>query len=176
MKAITETQEIEKYKRLVAEMTLPDEHQEYHFRSDWILKHAWKVVPVEDGDHFTDEDIATMVPALQSAGYHECVAVATEPLGPFPSCFQVAVNAADFREFNRECGLFRFLLTEETRAWSISCNEWYNLFGGSQPFLEAMLGIPIEEARRRFLAFAEPLAKGDPANLLLKAAEHYAHF
>jgi hypothetical protein len=176
MKAITEAREIEKYKKLVAEMTVANEHEEYHFRSDWILKHAWKVVPVEDGDHFTEEDIATIVPALKNAGYRDCVAVATEPLGPMPSCFEVAITADDLREFNRECGLFRFLLTEKTRSWAISCNEWYNLFGGGEPLLEAMLGVPIEEARRRFLAFAEPLAKGDPADLLLKAAQHYAHF
>jgi hypothetical protein len=176
MKAMQEKQEIEKYKMLVAEMTLADEYEEDHFRPDWLRKHSWKAVPVEDGNHFTDEEIAIMVPALQRKGYHECVAVATEPLDPFPSCFHLAITPDDLREFNRECGLFRFLLMEDTRSWAISCNELYNLFAGEQSLVEAMLGIPIEEARKRFLTFAEPLAKGDPEYPLLKAAQHYAHF
>ncbi len=176
MKVIQEAQEIEKYKMLVAEMMLADEYKEDHFRPDWILKHSWKAVPVEDGNHFTDEEIAIMIPALQSKGYHECVAVATEPLGDFPSCFRLAVTPGDLREFNRECGLFRYLLTEESRSWAISCNELYNLFAGEQSLVQALLGMPIEEARKRFLAFAEPLAKGDPDYPLLKAAQHYARF
>ncbi len=176
MKPITGAREIEKYKKLVTDMTLANEQEEYHFRSDWIIKREWKVVPVEDGNHFTEEDIATMVPALQNAGYHTCIAVATEPLEPLPSCFELEITAEDLREFNRDCGLFRFLLSEETASWAISCNEWYNLFAGREPLLEAMLGVPIEEARKRFLAFAEPLAKGNPSDLLLKTALHYAHF
>ena len=106
MKAMQEAQEIEKYKMLVAEMMLADEYKEDDFRPDWILKHSWKAVPVEDGNHFTDEEIAIMVPALQNAGYRDCVAVATEPLDPFPPCFQLAITPDDLREFNRECGCF----------------------------------------------------------------------
>jgi hypothetical protein len=68
------------------------------------------------------------------------------------------------------------LLTEDTRSWAISCNELYNLFAGEQSLVEAMLGIPVEEARKRFLAFAEPLASGNTEYPLLKAAQHYAHF
>jgi hypothetical protein len=176
MKAITEAREIEKYKKLVSEMMLADEYEESEFRPDWIRQRGWKVVPVEDGNHFRDWEIATIVPALQNAGYRDCVAVATEPLDPFPSCFQLAITPDDLREFNRECGLLRFLLTEDTRSWAISCNELYNLFAGEQSLVEAMLGISVEEARKRFLAFAEPLALGNTAYPLLKAAQHYAHF
>jgi hypothetical protein len=176
MKAITEAREIEKYKKLAAEMMLADEYEEGDFRPDWILQRRWKVVPVEDGNHFRPWEIATIVPALQNAGYHHCVAVATEPLDPFPPCFQLAITPDDLREFNRECGLLRFLLTEDTRSWAISCNELYNLFAGEQSLVEAMLGISVEEARKRFLAFAEPLASGNTEYPLLKAAQHYAHF
>jgi hypothetical protein len=52
MKAITEAREIEKYKKLVSEMMLADEYEESDFRPDWILQRGWKVVPVEDGNHF----------------------------------------------------------------------------------------------------------------------------
>ncbi|MGA9040460.1 MAG: hypothetical protein WB421_07990 [Terriglobales bacterium] len=176
MKPMNEAQDIEEYKKLVAEMMLADEYEECDFRPDWILKHSWKVVPVEDGNHFREDEIATLVTALQNAGYHECVAVATEPLGDFPSCFQLAVAASDLREFNRECGLFRYLLTEETRSWAISCNEMYNLFAGERAFVEALLGISIEEARKKFLSFVVPQGGGNPEYPPLKAAHHYAGF
>jgi hypothetical protein len=42
--------------------------------------------------------------------------------------------------------------------------------------VETMLGISVEEARKRFLAFAEPLALGNTEYPLLKAERHYAHF
>jgi hypothetical protein len=176
MKAIAEAREIERYKKLVAEMAFSDEYHGGDFYDKWIRQRGWKVVPVEDGNHFRAWEIATIVPALQNAGYRDCVAVATEPLDPFPPCFQLAITPDDLREFNRECGLFRFLLTEDTRSWAISCNEPYNLFAGEQSLVEAMLGISVEEARKRFLTFAEPLSLGNPAYPLLKAAQHYAHF
>jgi hypothetical protein len=69
-----------------------------------------------------------------------------------------------------------FLAYGGYRSWAISCNELYNLFAGEQSLVEAMLGIPVEEARKRFLAFAEPLASGNTEYPLLKAAQHYAHF
>jgi hypothetical protein len=140
MKAITETREIEKYKKLVAEMMLADEYEECEFRRDWIVQRGWKVVPVEDGNHFRTWEIVTVIPALQNAGYYNCVAVATEPLDPFPPCLQLAITP------------------------------------GEQSLVEAMLGKSVEEARKRFLAFAEPLALGNTEYPLLKAAQHYANF
>jgi len=173
MKAITEAQAVEKYKDLATGMILADDYSS-EFRSDWILQRDWKVVPVEDGNHFRPWEIDRIVPALLKAGYQDCIAIATEPPGPLPSCFQLAMAPDDFRAFNSECGLFRFLLTEETRSWAISCNELYNLFAGEQSLVQAMLGTPIEESRKRFLAFAEPLALGNPEYPMLKVAHHYA--
>jgi hypothetical protein len=173
MKAIIEAQAVEKYKSLANEMILADDYSS-GFRSNWILQRGWKVVPVEDGNHFRPWEIDRIVPVLLKAGYDKCLAIATEPLDPFPSCFQLAVTPDDFRAFNGECGLFRFLLTEETRSWAISCNELYNLFAGEKSLMEAMLDIPIDEARKRFLAFAEPLALGDSEYPMLKVARHYA--
>jgi hypothetical protein len=43
MKAITEAREIEKYKKLAAEMMLADEYEESEFRPDWILRRGWNV-------------------------------------------------------------------------------------------------------------------------------------
>lgn len=166
---MTDHAEIEASRSLVAEMTVND----IEFSSDWIHREGWKVVPVESGMRFSEEDIHQLVPALRQAGFVECLAVATEPLDPMPSCYRMSITEEEFREFNRTCGLFRFLITDETRAWAISCNEWYNLFAGKPELLESMLGKPIEEARAEYLSFATALAK-EPDEPLLQVAKHYA--
>jgi len=130
MKPITETTQVEHYQELVREMTHADAHRGYEFNDEWVQRRGWKVVPVEDTCHFAAEEIATLVPVLRGAGYSECVAVATEPLDPAPACYRLSISEEDLREFNKECGPFRYLLTSEDRTWAISCNEWYNLFAG----------------------------------------------
>ncbi len=170
---ITDATELQKYLGLVGEMTLSEENQEYHFNSDWIRKNGWKVVPVEDGDHFSPEQIAVLVPALKTAGYNECMAVATEPLGPYPACYRLSISEQDLRSFNSECGPFRYLLTDEGRTWAVSCNEIYNLFAGAPEVLEAMLGNSIEDARQVYMDFIG-LPSMDPNGLLHQAASRYA--
>src|SRR5947209_13132112 len=110
MIAVLEQTEVSDYLKLLEEMTLSEENQEYHFSPDWIRARGWKVVPVEDGDHFTPGEIATLVPALQQGGYTECVALATEPLSPYPACYRLSISEEDFCNFNSECGPFRYLL------------------------------------------------------------------
>jgi hypothetical protein len=175
MNPITEPTQIEHYRKLVTEMTLSGEYQECEFNPEWLRNHEWKVVPVEDGNHFTPEDIHVIVPALREAGYAECIAVATEPVGSLPSCYRLSVTEEDFRNFNRECGLLRYLLTDEARSWAISCNEWYVLFAGKRELLEAMLGKSVEEAREEYLRFATALSK-QPDEPLLKVAERYGTY
>lgn len=169
---ITEVTEIERYQKLVAEMTLSTEYQECEFSLQWLRKREWKVVPVEDGNHFTAEDIHVIVPALRDAGYRECIAVATEPVASLPACYRVSVTEEDFHNFNKECGLLRYLLTDEERSWAISCNEWYVLFAAKRGLLEDMLGKSIEKARAEYLRFATTLSH-QPDELLLKVAERY---
>lgn len=170
MKPISDKTEIAKYQALVSEMTV----NEYEFNVQWIRQTDWKVVPVEDGAHFAEENISGFVSGLRGAGYTRCLAVATEPLGDMPPCYRLSISEADFREFNRVCGAFRFVLTDEERSWAISCNEWYLLFAGEESLLEAALQMPIPTAREKFMNFARPLAKGDAADPLLKVAQHYA--
>ena len=86
--------------------------------------------------------------------------VATEPMGLLPSCFQLAMIPEDLHAFNHECrAAFVSYSRRKTMSWAISCSELYNLFAGEQSLVEAMLGIPVEVARKRFLAFAEPLSR-----------------
>ena len=173
MKPITEKAQVERYQALVREMTHADPNRGYEFNDEWVQEQGWKVVPVEDACHFSPEEMSTLVSVLGGAGYSECVAVATEPLDPAPACYQLSVSEEDLRSFNKECGPFRYLLTDEDRTWAVSCNEWYNLFAGKPELLEAMLGKPISEAREEYLSFATTLAK-KPDEPLLQVAKHYA--
>src|SRR5713226_9250643 len=106
---------VRKLQDIASEMTT----NEYEFSTDWIRKRGWKVVPVEDGNHFAPQDIAALVPALQKAGYSECFAVATEPLGNLPACYRVSITEEDFRNFNAVCVLFRYIVMDEARSWAI---------------------------------------------------------
>ena len=169
MKTITDKAQIQRYQNLVSEMT----EEGTEFNAQWLKKSGWKVVPTESAARLSPEDIPRIVSVLNAAGHAQCLAVTTEDLGDFPPCYIVSVDEADFKELNWVLGPFRFLLTDEARSWAISCNEWYNLFVGPEPLVEALVGIPIAEARKAFLDFAEMLAKGDPEYPLLKVAQRY---
>lgn len=169
MTPIKTESEVRRLQALASEMTTNG----YEFGTAWVRKHGWKVVPVEDGNHFAPQEIAALVPALQQAGYSECFAVATEPLGDLPACYRVSITEEDLRNFNAECGLFRYILMDGARSWAVSCNEFYNLFAAVPTLLEAMLGRTIESARQEYLSFAMQLSK-HPDEPLLRIARHYA--
>lgn len=175
MKPITEQSEIERYRSLVREMTERGTEQSTGFNMEWVHAHGWKVVPVEDSGHLADEEIAALVPALNRAGVSECLAVATEWLDPAPVCYRLPVSEEGLRAFNQECGLFRYLLTDQGRTWAISCDVWFNLFAGPPELLTQMLGKSIEEARSEFEKYASVLATGQhPDESAMQAARHFA--
>src|SRR5271154_620647 len=122
MKPITDPTAVTYFQRLVDEMTVPNGTYEREFDEAWLQSHQWKVVPVAtEVSHFSPEEIEWIVPSLNHAGYSQCSAVATEPLDPLPLCYEMSISAEDFRNFNRECGLLRYLLMDEARSWAISC-------------------------------------------------------
>ena len=169
MTPINSESEARRFQNLASEMTTNG----YEFSTEWIRGRGWKVVPVEDGNHFALEDIMALVPALQRAGYLECFVTATEPLGDLPACYIMSITEEGFRKFNAECGLFRYIVMDEARSWAISCNEWYNLLAADPTLLESMLGRSIESARQESLNFATQLSK-QPDEPLIRVARHYA--
>lgn len=173
MTPVVDLSQIEHYRMIVMEMLQGDGVLGYAFADEWVRRNYWKVVPVEDSSHFSAEELSILVSVLRDAGYRECIAVATEPLDPAPACYRLSISEEDLREFNKECGPFRYLLTDENRTWAISCNEWYNLFAGEPELLARMLGKPILKAREEYLSFATALAK-KPDEPLLQVAKHYA--
>ncbi|HEU5352047.1 MAG TPA: hypothetical protein VFU55_10660 [Terracidiphilus sp.] len=169
MRVTKSEMEINLRSELVSEMTV----DRIQFKPEWVHQKGWKVVPVETGMSFSAEDIKNIVAGLQRFGLSECFAIATEELDPLPICYVLEITEEDFREFNRNCGLFWFFLTDEQQSWAISCNNNYNLFAGKPELLESMLGKPIEEARAEYLSFATALAK-EPDDPLVRMAKHYA--
>lgn len=169
MRAVQDEMEVKKRRILISEM-MADRSQ---FRSEWVHDKGWRVVPVETGMSFSEDDIKNIVSGLKGFGCSECFAIATEALEPLPMCYSLEVTEEDFREFNRECGLFWFLITDDQRSWAISCNNTYNLFAGEPELLEAVLGKSIEDARAEYLSFATSVAK-EPDEPMLQVARHYA--
>lgn len=188
MTPIKDTTRVEKYSKLVRQMMLADSGRECQFKPDWVRGHGWKVVPVESMGRIPEPDIPRIVSTLKRAGYTECIAVfnepgyiqqlpltvASDPPSDMATCYLVSIDEADFKNFNRELGAFRSVILPEDRSWAISCNEWYNLFGAEPKPLEALLGQPIEHARREFAELAAAVARGNADEALLKVAEHYA--
>jgi hypothetical protein len=183
---IDDPTQVQHYRELAREMMLPQNGKEYEFAPEWISKRGWKVVPVESASRLRTSEIPRVIAALKRAGYTQCLAVVTEAgyleplspenerLGDSPTCYRLALEKADFQDFNRQLGLFRSVLTDDSRSWAISCNESYNLFGGKIELLEALLGEPIEMAQKEFLEFASLLAKGNPDEPLMRVATRYA--
>lgn len=169
MTAINDKDRIDRYRCLVSEM-MADRVQ---FKADWLSRKGWKVVPTENGMHFTEEELASIVRGLRQAGFHKCFALASEDLDPFPSCYGLSINEEDFREFNRACGPFWFLLTDDSLSWAISCNNAYNLYAAGPPLLERLLNKSISKAREEFHTFAVELAHGNADYPPLRIAEHY---
>ena len=189
MKPIREQDQVDHYGALVREMMLTEPGRESEFNPDWLRGHQWKVVPVESGWRLPEEFIPRLVSLLRSAGYLSCVAVynepgyiqnlpaivQSEPPRDMATCYLVEVDEADFREYNQEFGPFRSVLTTEDRFWSLSTHEWYSLFAGKPSTIEAIIGEPIEAARKEFQKYAALLARGhNPDRTILQLAEHYA--
>jgi hypothetical protein len=159
--------EVVRSRALVREMATLTEDRGYDFNSAWLEKHNWVLVPVEDTGHFAEEEIARIVPALVSGGYFTCLAIeALDPSDTLPTCFELSISADEFRAFNAECGIVRFLLTCPETSWAINCNEWFNLFAGPLPLVEDLLGMPIEQARAEFLEYAKLVEQGSEGGLV----------
>lgn len=158
---------------LIRRMTIPEQDRGYDFNPEWIHERGWHVVPVEDSGHFADEEISRIVPVLTAAGITSCFAVGALDLPPeVATVYELSVSGEDFEAFNAEFGIFRVLLTNADLSWAISCNEWFNLFAGPESLIEQMLGVPIDCARRDFLAYAGVVEQGGTEGLMRVARQY----
>ena len=164
--------QIAQARELVRGMATLTEDGGYRFAPAWLRTHRWVVVPVEDTGHFAEEEISRIVAVLSSQGHLTCLAIGAHDWPtPLPTSYELTISADDFRAFNAECGIFRFLLTESGCSWAISCNEWFNLFAAPPALVEQMLGVPIEQAREEFLEYAKLVEQGLEGQLMKIARE-----
>ncbi len=158
---------------LVRGMTIFQNDSGYDFNPEWVQKRGWCVVPVEDSGHFADEEIGCIVPALNAAGIRSCFAIGAPDLPTeFANVHELSVSEQDLQAFNAELGILRVLLTDTALSWAISCNEWFNLFAGPKSLIEQMLGVPIDAARRDFLAYARLVEQGGTEGLMRVARQY----
>jgi hypothetical protein len=148
-------------RNLILGMATPEPSRGYDLNPAWVQNRGWCIVPVEDSGHLADEEIERIVPALRAAGFVSCFAIGAPDLpADFANVHELFVSEEDFKAFNREFGVLRVLLTSADLSWAISCNEWFNLFGGPENLIEKMLGVPIDRARRDFLEYAGAVEQG----------------
>jgi hypothetical protein len=187
MKPITDAVEVARYAKLFGEMMLTLDGEECDFNLDWIRSHGWKVVLAESMARLPQPDIPRIVAALSRAGFQWCVVmfnepgymqsfpvnVPSDPPSDLPTCYQVSVDEVGFSEINRQLGPFRFIVSEESRSWTISCNERYNLFSAKTELLEGVMGKSIEQAHRDFLESVS-MTDGYADESLLEVASRYS--
>jgi hypothetical protein len=154
-------------RKTVREVATLTEDQGYVLNQDWLEKHGWVAVPVEDAGHLTEEQIDRIVDALMSAGQNSSLALNFLDLpDSLPESYELRISTDDFSAFNAECGIFRFLLTSPELSWAISCNEWFNIFAGPVALVEQMLGKSMHRARGEFLDYAKLVEQGSEGNLV----------
>ena len=158
---------------LVREMTEQEPGKSERFSREWLHQNKWTVVPVEDVSHFNPRQREHLISALSEPGCLQGIAVATEDVGYLPQCYSLRITEQDLKEFNSECGLFRFMLTNEQRTWAISCTESYNLYAATPELLQGMLGVSIEVARKTYLDMVSAPFM-DPSGTLRWLAKYYA--
>jgi hypothetical protein len=114
VKPITDAATLALLREKLSPMLMPDRRFDVLLTKAWVLAKGWTVVPVVDSNHFDPGQVADIVKALTSIGLTECVAIATETVPELPEAYRVPVTTEGFQAFNNECGLFRYLLMDET--------------------------------------------------------------
>ncbi len=133
----------------------------------------WVAVPVESGDHFSDEDIKKLLQAILEHGYKEIVAVAFEFLKAFPPAFVVPATTEAIEEFDWKCGHFWFTLYAGKPDWVIICTKLdYLVIFGKISFIQKFLGCEIDEAFREFYDFLSDYSDSDSLKKILLSVYH----
>lgn len=158
---------------LISEMIVPKPDRGYDFNPELTKRRRWCVVPVEDSGHLADEELGHIIPTLNATGCTSCFAIGAPDLPTeFANVYELSFSEEDFEAFNAEFGILRVLMTDADLSWAISCNEWFNLFAGPQSLVEQMLGVPLNVARRDFLAYAGLVEQGGTEGLIRVARQY----
>lgn len=152
-RAVTEQKVIE---RLEASIT-PLLDGPWHLRPEVLLaRQAWTATPVEKGHHVEPEDAARIAAAIQQETSAPCYALATEPTGSHPRCYEITASEEGLLSFSHECAGLNFILVPADLAFAILfTSEDYNVYAGTRRFVETALGTSLPEARAAFHQYAD---------------------
>ncbi|MCB9907263.1 MAG: hypothetical protein H6830_06075 [Planctomycetes bacterium] len=122
------------------------------FRSDYVERRGWKVVPEESGLHFDEGDMQGLARASEACGVTQLFARLTEQLGDVPEFLDFAATVDSINEFNLEYGHFNLVLWADTGDFSVICSttEDYLLYAGAEEVLELATGEPYTRAWELF--------------------------
>lgn len=129
-----------------------------------IIKQAdWIAIPTESGDHFSEEDEIKLLQAVLQYGNQAIVAIAFEPVEPFPLAFIFPATAKAIAEFNWKCTLFWFALYAGEPDWVIMCTKLdFLVITGKHSFVRQFLGCEIQPAFADFYELALSYSDNDP--------------
>jgi hypothetical protein len=128
----------------------------WHFRGEALTQRSWVATPVEKSRHVEPEDVERIAAAILKETSAPCYALATEPSGSQPRCYEVAASEEGLLSFSHECAGLNFILIPPDFAFALLfTSEDYNVYAGSKRFLEMALGKSLPEARAAFLRYAD---------------------
>ncbi|HEY9851765.1 MAG TPA: hypothetical protein V6D28_19995 [Leptolyngbyaceae cyanobacterium] len=136
-------------------------------------KANWVAVPVESGDHFSDDDIKKLLQAILEHGYEEMIAIAFEKLKAFPPAFVVPATTEAIEEFDFKCAPFWFTMYAGEPDWAIICTKLnYFVLFGKESFVKKVLGCELDEAFGEFYDFLSDYCDSDPLKKILLSVYH----
>lgn len=134
----------------------------WHLRAEQLRQRSWVAMPVAKGRHIEPEDAERLAAVIQRETSAPCYALATEPAGGQPRCYEVVASMDGLLKFSQECAGLNFILIPLDLAFVLLfTSEDYNVYAGPRQFVEAVLGTSSPEARAAFLQYADdPWWKG----------------
>lgn len=142
---------------------------------DWLSKHGWICVPVEEDGPYEDKAINELVSAGRTLGVEWVYATLAEPLINSVPLFNVRLTHDGLRAFRKQCSMFCYLLITPTPLFGILCTkEDYTIYAGTKEVVEVLLAKTVDEARADFRSYAADWS-GEHGTYLLKIAEGLAN-
>ena len=128
----------------------------WHLRQEALASRAWTVAPTEKGRHVEPEEAERIAAAIRQETSAPCYALATEPAGGQPRCYEVPASEEGLLGFSHECAGLNVILVPSDFAFAVLfTSEDYNVYAGTKRFVEAALGVSLPVARAAFQQFAD---------------------
>jgi len=142
---ITDPKTVEQIKQLLAEVA--DDCWDLNLL--WLSRNHWVAVPSERAGNF--EPLGGDLPkAMSAVECLECFAIATEPLGDHPACYEVEASKEGLTALWEEWFGIQFALIPKNRLFTVLFSIEYFIVAGPKAFVELAFGVDIATARAWF--------------------------